>query len=325
MPDSGFLNSLATLALLGAVLVALTVGIAHRAAKRTPPLGRWVDLPAARVHVLERAGPQGSTALPLILIHGLGGQLRHFSDQLIDELAASHRVIAFDRPGSGYSTWKTRTRFTLSDQVDLVAALASHLGVQRFIVVGHSLGGALAIGVALQHRERVAGLALLAPLTRLPAGAPTDLAAVLRKADWGWRVLAWSWAIPVARLRRSHWLRGIFFPDRVPSDFAIRGGGDLVLRPSHVLGAARDALDIPEWLSSLVPLYPTLSGPASLPIGVLYGRQDRVLSAVEQGERFAQELAHVELQQIDAGHMLPLVWPDECARLIRRVAAAAGA
>ena len=323
MTESGWLTGAVALILISAALVALTVALSRRAAARVPPLGRFVDLPAARLHMVDRGDPGDSGALPLILIHGLGGQLRHFSYRLIDELVRTHRVIAYDRPGSGYSTWKPGRAGTLSEQVDLVGALATSLGLGKFILVGHSLGGAIAIGAAIAHRERVAGLALLAPLTRLPGAAPVRGADWLRRVDWVWRVIAWSWAVPVASLRRPQWLRSIFMPDPVPGDFAIRGGGDLVLRPEPVLGAARDALDIPRWLTTLTSHYPTLHDCGTLPIGVLYGRQDRVLSASEQGERFASDIAHVALRQIDGGHMLPVTQPEACAQLIRWVADAA--
>ena len=63
-----------------------------------PPIGRFVDLPGARLHVVERG--QGPA---LLLVHGLAGQLRHFTYDIVDRLAAHYRVVALDRPGSAYS------------------------------------------------------------------------------------------------------------------------------------------------------------------------------------------------------------------------------
>jgi pimeloyl-ACP methyl ester carboxylesterase len=64
-----------------------------------PPLGRFVDIDGGRIHYLEQgSGPT------LLLIHGLGGQMRNFAHSLLERLKNNYRLIILDRPGSGYST-----------------------------------------------------------------------------------------------------------------------------------------------------------------------------------------------------------------------------
>ena len=56
----------------------------------------------------------------------------------------------------------------------------------------------------------------------------------------------------------------------------------------------------------------------SLPIGVLYGRHDRILDPQEQGQALSDRLSIVELELIDGGHMLPITQPDTTIDFIRR-------
>ncbi|MEO6076004.1 MAG: alpha/beta fold hydrolase, partial [Dokdonella sp.] len=65
---------------------------------RIPRDGKLLMIDGNRLHYLERG-----TGRPIVLIHGLSGQMRNFSTVLVDRLAADHRVVLIDRPGSGYS------------------------------------------------------------------------------------------------------------------------------------------------------------------------------------------------------------------------------
>jgi hypothetical protein len=72
-------------------LMLLTRSLTRRAECVVPPLGRFVDLPLARLHLVDQGPTDGADGPVLILIHGLGGQLRHFSYALIEHLS---RTIA---------------------------------------------------------------------------------------------------------------------------------------------------------------------------------------------------------------------------------------
>lgn len=306
-------------ALVG-VLILLTVWMTRRAELSVPPRGEFIDLAQARLHVLDRGSSTSPDAPALVLIHGLGGQLCHFSYALIEELAQSHRVIAFDRPGSGYSCWRTKTVPTLEAQADVVVSLLDFLRLDKVVLVGHSLGGALALSTALRHRERVVSMALLAPLTQLPEAVPPAFRALLVRGEWLRWLIAWTLAIPLGRWQRHRVLKTIFAPDTVPVDFGTRGGGNLALRPGHFVAATRDLAAIPESLEAMITRYGALGHPKPLPIGVLFGRQDQILPAALHGERFTRDLSHARLELIDAGHMLPITQSAACADFIRRYA-----
>src|SRR5829696_2982715 len=65
-----------------------------------PPDGTFIEIDGNRIHYVER-GPSG--APPIVLIHGLGGQIRNFGAALVEDLEKDHRLVLVDRPGSGWS------------------------------------------------------------------------------------------------------------------------------------------------------------------------------------------------------------------------------
>lgn len=100
-----------------------------------------------RLHVLRWGNPQG---IPLILLHGLRAYAQTW-ESLASALGDDFCCYALDQRGRGLSDWAEsasyHTEFYVHDLEDLVA----HLGLQRFALVGHSLGGANALEYARQH------------------------------------------------------------------------------------------------------------------------------------------------------------------------------
>ena len=92
-----------------------------RAVRLAPPLGQWRTFPEGLLHFTD----QGSGSA-IVLIHGLGGNLRNFSPELVDHLTRNHRVIALDRPGAGYSIAKGAVP-DLHGQAAMIAALIEAL------------------------------------------------------------------------------------------------------------------------------------------------------------------------------------------------------
>ncbi len=155
-------------ALAAALLVLLFLFTRHTVRKieaGLPPTGRFVDVPGARLHVIEQGQGQ-----PVLLVHGLSGQLANFAYGMVEPLARDFRVVAVDRPAAGWSTREPGAPADLRAQADTLAALIDKLGLEKPLVVGHSLGGAIALALATHHPERVGGLALIAPLTHPPQG-----------------------------------------------------------------------------------------------------------------------------------------------------------
>lgn len=307
----------AGLAALGAVAagVGLSIAstlIARDAERRVPADGDFLDVEGARLHFVDRG-----TGPAILMVHGLGGQLRNFTYALTELLEGEHRLVVVDRPGSGYSVAKSGTTPGVRDQGRLVARLADKLGLDRPLLVGHSLGGSVALAAALAAPGRLGGLALLAPLTRPQDKVPEVFRLLERDSALARSIQARTLGVPLGRLTQRQVLRAIFAPDPVPADFPTRGGGLLALRPgnmqasSYEIAAARDDLD------AMVPRY----GELKLPVSILYGRGDNLLDPDIHGRETADMIPGAAFELMEGGHMLPVTHPKETARFVRDASA----
>ena len=291
---------------------ALYTGLAARRIEAEVPAdGRFIDVPGARIHYVDRGAGQ-----PIVLLHGLGAQLRNFSYGVADELAATHRVILIDRPGSGYSV-PVGAQPGILGQAGVVAATIAALELDRPLLVGHSLAGAIALGVATHHPGLVGGLALLAPLTQPPGYLPGPVAGAIRGTSTGRTVFAHLLGTPLGRATFDLRWRRIFAPDPVPADFAIRGGAVLGDRPMSVEAALVEVASADHDLAAIAARYPALT----LPVALLYGHDDQVVKPRVDGERAAAAIPGALLEMTLGGHMLPVAHPQATAAFIRTVAA----
>lgn len=298
-------------ALLGAGLALFTRHTARRVEAYLPPCGRFVDVDGACLHVRdEGSGPA------LLLVHGLAGQMCHYTYGVVERLAGDHRVVAVDRPGSGYSSRDAAAPADLATQARALAQLIDKLGLDKPVVVGHSLGGAVALTLALEHPGKVAGLALIAPLTHAPEGVPAAFRALTIRSSAARKLFAWTLAIPGSIAKSAEVLGQVFGPEPVPKDFATRGGGLLSLRPGQFLGACADLQALPDTMPVLESRY----GEIRVPVQVLYGRADRILDWQANGQALVDKLPGAQLHLADGGHMLPVTQPQLTADFIRAAA-----
>jgi pimeloyl-ACP methyl ester carboxylesterase len=298
--------------------------VATNVETRIPVAGKFADVAGARLHYVQR-GETRADQLPIVMLHGLAGHLHHFNFALVDELAKDTRVIAIDRPGSGYSTRDYGKVTKLTEQADAVIALLDQLGITRAVFVGHSLGGALSLTIAIRHPTRVAGLTLIAPLTHISDRLSPVFRGIAVKGRAARVLIAHLLATPMYIMNRQKIMPQIFGPESVPSGYATRGGGLLTLRPSQYIGASGDLGAVPEIMPGIEARYEELNRPDAPPIDLLYGREDRILDYRVQGEGFAARVPACRLTLVSGGHMLPLTQPALCAATIRATLSAARA
>ncbi|MCT4711762.1 alpha/beta hydrolase [Enterobacteriaceae bacterium H11S18] len=111
-----------------------------------------------RYHDLPGSG------VPLLFIHGLGcASSFEYPRIYADPAFGSRRSVLIDLPGSGYSEKPDAFDYTTSDQAAVAAELVEHLGLHRFYLYGHSMGGSIAIQLAALMSAKIAGLIVSEP------------------------------------------------------------------------------------------------------------------------------------------------------------------
>jgi pimeloyl-ACP methyl ester carboxylesterase len=128
-----------------------------------------------RLHGRELAYVTGGQGPAVFLIHGIGGDW-HTWEPVLDGLARQHQVVAVDLPGHGSSS-KSAGDYSLGALANALRDLGGALGIERATVVGHSLGGGVAMQFSYQFPERCERLVLVSS-----GGLGPDVGLILRAA-----------------------------------------------------------------------------------------------------------------------------------------------
>jgi pimeloyl-ACP methyl ester carboxylesterase len=128
---------------------------------------KTIETYGAKVRVLDSAG--GAEPV-LIFLHYWGGSARTWSE-VFNRLSARHRCIALDQRGWGASV-VTDERYDLQAMAEDVEVIVKTLGLARYVLVGHSMGGKVAQLVAARQPEGLVGLVLVAPAPPEPMAVP---------------------------------------------------------------------------------------------------------------------------------------------------------
>ncbi|WP_432711184.1 alpha/beta fold hydrolase [Paraburkholderia acidicola] len=302
----------------GAICILVAVGlmvfsayVARRVDQALPAQGKFVDIGADRIHYIDRGnGP------PIVFIHGLSGQLRNFAYLPLQELEQTNRVIVLDRPGSGNSTRGAGSSAGIAAQAQTIARFIEALGLHKPVIVGHSLGGAIALAIGLNHPRSVGRLALIAPLTHMMA-PPRVFAQLVIASSWVRAIVSVTLAVPLGIRHGPAALKAVFAPEVAPKDFAMKGGGLLGLRPRGFRTASSDLVAVNDDLPSLERRYAALR----MPVDVLYGRGDEILDWRHHGEALTHKVSHAALHLVDGGHMLPITQPAITIEWLRTLVA----
>lgn len=283
-----------------------------------PPRGQTVDVEGHSVHYIQ-AGP--GDAQTVLFIHGASANANEFSWTLSPRLDERFNLIMADRPGHGYSA-RPEDGAQLGVQARQMAGLLRTVSDgSPVVVVGHSFGGAVALRLALDYPELVAGMVLLAPVSH----------------DWGEGGQTWynetaktpvigpafSQLVPIVgpgQLEAG--IASTFAPAPVPDNYIENSGVKLLFRPRNFRANANDVIALREELAAQQNRYTALD----MPIIVFSGAQDTVIAPRLHVGRLKDQATKLELIKLpEGGHMPHHAHGDDVAAAITRLASAANA
>ena len=307
----------------GAILAAIGLAASFvyvraktsQAERDNPPQGKFVEVDGVRLHYLERgAGPT------LVLLHGNGVYTKDFETSGLLQRAAEHyRVIAFDRPGFGYSERPRTTVWTPDKQAALLHRALGQIGVESAIVLGHSWGTMVALAMGLQQPTFVRGLVLLSgyyyPSIRLDVATLTQPAVPII-GD----LLRYTVSPLISRALWPGMAKRSFSPKPVDKRFDAFPVW-MALRPKQLRAAAAEtALMIPS-AASLSTRYAELK----VPTVIVAGTQDKIVDAGHNSERLSERLAMSQLELVPGvGHMTHYAQLEKVMAAIDGIAAQVG-
>jgi pimeloyl-ACP methyl ester carboxylesterase len=277
--------------------------------------GRLVDLAGSEAYVVDAGdGPA------VVMLHGFGDTADSWR-RVVPRLAGSHRVVALDIPPFGRSSPPPSMNGTTFVEwyANLLDALVDELGLEAITLVGHSLGGAIALRFTVEHPEAIDRLGLIAP-----AGLGSS-------PPWWWHAVAG---------RPINWAAFLRLPNPVAGQ-AIKAGVRSFLeanlihdarRMEHVIdhfvalhGGRRQLEQLLATGRSLIAGYDgkliQRAAEIDCPVTVIWGREDR-LAPVEHAQTFAAAVPQAGVHVLDrCGHYPQIELPARVSDLLEELLA----
>nr|WP_244424580.1 alpha/beta hydrolase [Methylobacterium nodulans] len=314
----------ALLLALAATGLLATWFITRQVEARYPPAGRLVPVAGGHLAVLEAGPGEGRPSRgTVVLLHGASANgmdpMQGFGRRLAGD---GFRVLAFDRPGFGWSDRVAGPEAASpAVQARLIAEALGAMGVGPATIVGHSWSGALAAALALDHPERVSGLVLLAPaLYPWPSGVVPGYAGWYRSGLG--RALLWiatrTIAAPLGLAYLDRFAEAVFRPEPLPADYVDAARVPLALRPAAFAANLQDLDGLYGFLVGQSRRYPEIAVPTTIVAGDI----DPIVRTAVHAVPMAQAVPGARLVVLPGiGHMLHYTATDTVVSEIEMVAA----
>ena len=277
---------LASIAGLTVVLLSFSLFFVRRVSTAYPPLGEFVKTSAGQLHVLRRG-----SGVPVIMLHGASGNLRDWTASIFDEVASSCEAFAIDRPGHGWSERKCSGLQDPRMQADAIHEALVQLGVNRPIIIGHSLAGAVALAYALRHPANTGGLLFLSGVSHPWPGGVGWAHEVASRPILG-HIFAWLLGPLGFWLKAPGAIRNIFSPNAPPKGYASATGAALYARPSTLIANGLELTKLKPAVSEMALEYHRIDAPMI----ALTGDKDSVIYTHLHTPPLVDKVAGAELR-----------------------------
>lgn len=257
-----------------------------------------------RAHYRDE-GPRDAPAV--VLVHGFAPSL-HAWEPWTQRLKADYRVVTLDLPGHGLTQAPADYRTSAAANVEVVDELTRRLGVQRFVLAGNSMGGAVAWSYALAHPERLDGLVLVNaagwPSEARSEGGPAVFKLLANPAG---RVLLRN-LDPKPLAARG--LKQAYQDEALVTPALVNRYVELARAPGHRVILTRRA-------GGGATVTPETFAAIRTPTLVMVGLKDQVIPA-ERSRAFASAIPGAQLVTYPEGGHVPMEqMPDESVRDLR--------
>jgi pimeloyl-ACP methyl ester carboxylesterase len=309
--------------LLLALGAAFTWVHTRRVERLYPPTGRFMEIDGCRLHYREQGPASGEPSATIVLLHGATSNLVESMLGLGSALAARHRVIAFDRPGHGWSTRGSGIGGAQPAwQAGIIAQALRRLEIRNAVMVGHSWSGAVVPHFGLDHTDVAGALFILSGVTHPWPGGAIAWYERLTASRLGW-LFSRTLAIPIGLMLFRSAAQKSFSPQPVPPGFLEKAFIPLLLRPAPFHANSRDIAVLHDAVTRQSARY----GEIRLPTVVMGGDRDEIVWTDLHSRSFAREVAGAELIVLPGvGHLPQYARPDlviaAIEALARRVARA---
>lgn len=174
-------------------------------AKYTSPASQFLEMAnGARVHYRDEGKADGSV---IVLIHGSNASL-HAWEPWIREIGNDYRVVTMDLPGHGLTGGVPDNDYSSAAQLNTVSAVVSHLGIDRFVLGGNSMGGGVTWRYALENPNQVEAM-ILVDASGLPAWwaeRQAEQAGEKKEAPLAFKLLGQPWFRTIAKYIDPYYL-----------------------------------------------------------------------------------------------------------------------
>jgi pimeloyl-ACP methyl ester carboxylesterase len=281
-------------------------GLEHASAEQPSPFN-FITVEQTRLRYLDKGSGD-----PVVLLHGNGSMIEDFlASGIFEHAAPGHRLIAFDRPGFGYSERPRGRSWGPAEQARLLLRTLADLQAERPIVVGHSWGALVALAMALQGPDAVAGLVLMSGYY-YPARRNDTMS--VPPFPFAGEALGHA----LRRMMAPDTLRRVFAPRGVPERFSRAYPLRLAMRPSQMRAVDEEAGILRMAARALSPFY----GDVRVPVHLIAGSDDRIVDTDQHSARLHRELAASTFLRVPyCGHMVHHAVPEQVAAAVAEIGA----